>query len=540
METPVKKVICQYCFYTWIILGLAGCSSVETKPITTTKVKNVILVIGDGMGPQQLGLLLSYARQAPNGVLKQRTTSLDRMMNEGRLGISLTYPNNALVVDSAASATQLATGKFAGSEMIGVDKNGNKQETIIDKAKRLGKATGLISDTRITHATPAAFAAHETHRSLENNIAEDLLTTHADVMLSGGLNSWIPKQANDKNSSIYKQVSALTDNAYPFTSTRKDDKNLLTTAQQQGYTLVFNKQQLLGSGSKTLGLFANSLMANGIVETEERAKPEHTQPTLKEMTEKALSILDSNNEGFFLMVEAGQIDMAAHRNDTGLMLHEMLKFDETLNTILDWAKGRQDTLVVVTADHETGGFGFSYSGVNIPKPRQLSGDAFGHGMLFKPDFNFGNPEVLDKLYAQRLSYEDIFKQFDALPKAQQTALTLVELVNRYTEFKISEQQAKKILATEDNPLYQAGHQYLGLKTVPKMDVNGEFFPYQKDNRQNLLARAVASSQQVVWATGTHTSTPVYVFVTGTDQSMQPFTKILHHTLLGQLLYDALR
>ena len=176
---------------------------------------------------------------------------------------------------------------------------------------------------------------------------------------------------------------------------------------------------------------------------------------------------------------------------------------------------------------------------NIPKPHQLPGAAFADGTLFKPNFNFGNPEVLDKLYAQQLSYHDIFAQFDALPKELQTPLKLTELVNRNTEFKITEAQAGKILTTEMNPLYRAGHISLGEKTVPKMEVNGAFFVYQKENRENLLAQAVSSSQQVVWATGTHTSTPVYVFVQGPERTLRPFTKILHHTQVGQLAIDAL-
>ena len=239
------------------------------------------------------------------------------------------------------------------------------------------------------------------------------------------------------------------------------------------------------------------------------------------------------------MIEAGQIDWAAHRNDTGLLLHEMLKFNDTLNTVLDWAANRQDTLIIVTADHETGGFGFSYSGENIPAPHQLPGGAFSDGALFQPNFNFGNPVVLDKLYAQRLSYHDIFAQFDALPKELQTPTKLTELVNRYTEFKITEAQARTILTTEKNPFFRAGHISLSEKTVPKMEVNGAFFVNQKENRENLLAQAVATSQQVVWATGAHTSTPVYVFVSGPEQTLRPFAKILHHTQLGQMAIDAL-
>jgi alkaline phosphatase len=170
----------------------------------------------------------------------------------------------------------------------------------------------------------------------------------------------------------------------------------------------------------------------------------------------------------------------------------------------------------------------------------LPGSGFAHGELFQPNFNFGSPEVLDRIHAQQLSYHDIFSRFDKLPKDQQTPLKLTELVNRYTEFKITEPQAVKILATEANPLYREGHASLSKKIVPKIEVNGEFFVYQNENRENLLAQAVAASQQVVWSTGTHTSTPVFVFVKGEEQTIRPFAKILHHTQLGQLMIDALK
>jgi alkaline phosphatase len=529
----IKNVICA------VVLLLTGCTAVETVKPAQAKPKNVIMIIGDGMGPQQVGLLLSYARQAPHSVIADRTTAFDRMLEQGRLGISLTHPDNALVTDSAASATQLATGHMAGAEMIGLDKDGNRQETLVEKAKRIGKATGLVSDTRITHATPAAFAAHQTHRSLENEIAEDLLNAESDVMLSAGLNYWIPKQANDHQSPLYQELVKLTENSYPIRSKRKDNKNLLSMAQQKGYGLAFNKTQLEQANGKTLGLFAGSEIQNGIIETQLKDSAERVQPTLKEMSAKALELLGKNERGFFLMIEAGQIDWASHHNDTGLLLHEMLRLNETLHTVLDWAKNRNDTLIIVTADHETGGFGFSYSAAGIPAPRSLPGAYFKNGIKFAPGFNYGRPEILDKLYAQQRSYHDIFAEFDDFPAKQQTAAMLAGLVNRYSEFKISEAQAIKILSTETNPYHQPGHSALGLKEVPKMAVNDAFFVYHKENRENLLARAVSAGQQAVWSTGTHTSTPVYVFVTGPDLAAQPFTKILHHSQIGKLAIDAL-
>ena len=217
----------------------------------------------------------------------------------------------------------------------------------------------------------------------------------------------------------------------------------------------------------------------------------------------------------------------------------MLRINETLNYVLDWLQNRRDTLLIVTADHETGGFGFSYSAAGIPEPSYLPGEYFADKALFKPGFNFGNPEILDRLYRQKLSYSDIFKHFDALPQAQRTADKLAHIVNSNTEFAITEAQARNILKTENNPFYSKGHQVLGLKTVPKMPSNGEFFPYQAENRENLLAQAVSGQQQAVWSTGTHTSTPVYVFIKGPQYLYPAFRKILHHTDIGRLAIESL-
>ena len=538
-----KKIVQLVVLSLVLVMVAAGCSSMQGhgNAPAAGKTKNVIMIIGDGMGPEQVGLLLSYARQAPNTVIKERRTAFDRIMDDGGvMGFSQTYPNDALVVDSAASGTQLATGQFAGSEMIGADKDGNPVETVLEKAIKTGKSTGLISDTRLTHATPAAFASHQPHRSMENEIAVEMLNAGPDVMLSGGLRHWIPKAANDKESAVRKALEQMTQGSVKIKSKRKDNRNLLQEARDKGYALAFNRSQMETAEGKLLGLFAYSALQDGIKVTHSQDSPDRTIPTLKEMSAKALQVLSKNDKGFFLMIEAGLIDWAAHYNDTGLMLHEMVRINETLDYVLDWAKNRDDTLIIVTADHTTGGFGLSYSATDLPQGRRLPGSLF-EGREFKPGFNFGDPAVLDKIYNQKLSYGDIFYgKFDSLPKEEQTPARLAAIVNEYTEFAITEAQATAILATEDNPLFVEGHKYLGSKVVPKMGPTGAFFVYQTDdNRQNLLAREVAAAQMVVWNTGSHTATPVLVFAKGSPEAMAPFGSVLHHTQLGQYAIDAI-
>jgi hypothetical protein len=118
-------------------------------------IRNIILMIGDGMGPQEVNLLMLYARYAASSQVPDRTAAIERLYNAGDIGVVRTEPHGAMVVDSAAAATQLATGQYAGSEMIGLNFRGERAETIVEVAHRMGKSAGLVTNTRITHATPA-------------------------------------------------------------------------------------------------------------------------------------------------------------------------------------------------------------------------------------------------------------------------------------------------------------------------------------------------------------------------------------------------
>ena len=201
-------------------------------------------------------------------------------------------------------------------------------------------------------ATPAGFASHQTHRSKQDKIAVDLIDAEVDVMLGGGLAWWIPQEANDPDSETYRRLAKRTGETIEIRSKRRDSRDLFEEAGAGGLALCFNRTQLeQASGDRLLGLFARDILMNGIRETRTKEDPGRTIPTLREMTEKALHVLSRNPNGFFLVVEAGLIDWAGHDHDTGTLLHEMLKFDETVALVHEWAQGRKDTLVLVTADH---------------------------------------------------------------------------------------------------------------------------------------------------------------------------------------------
>ncbi len=515
----------------------AGVSSkIQQSPRQT--VKNLILMIGDGMGPQQVGLLQEYARRAANSVYRDQggLTAMAKFADAGYVGLASTSPADTLVTDSACSSSQLAAGVSSGNEMIGLDQFGNPVETILEKAKRMGKATGLVSDTRISHATPAAFASHQRHRSLENEVAEQMLTGgNVDVMLSGGLRHWLPQSVNT-DAALQAEIGNLIDEPQMrLQSARRDERNLLQQAKDRGYELAFNREQLRRAQSdKVLGLFASSAMLNAITYQRQELPIE---PSLADMTLKALEILSRDPDGFFLMVEGGQIDWAGHDNDAGLLLHEMLKFDEAIAAVYQWVKNRTDTLVVITADHETGGFGFSYSRYRLPEAKKLNSPLFAEHP-YRPDFNFGSTDILDKLYNQKKSFGEIWQQArdgGAPPSVD----SLVAAVNDNSDFKITPDQAREIIQLEVNEYRQPGHKFLDTEFFPKVHDFKEFYVYGDNIHRDLIGRQLGKAQNVVWATGTHTHTPVPVIAWGPESVSRQFSTMAHHTQVGNWMIQAL-
>lgn len=553
MAIKLNKTLCAVMVSVALLAGCNNDNGINTSVPTTTEqpttdsgtnqavtsAKNVIMIIGDGMGPGQVGLLEEYATRAPNSIYAGRPTAMSTFSNEGVMGLSANGPHGSLVVDSACSASQLATGVASGSEMIGLDSNGNPVETILEKAKAMGKATGLVSDTRLTHATPASFAAHLPHRSLENEIADQMLnTTAVDVMLSGGIRHWIPQGVNS-DEAIKAQLAAQIDEpSIRIKSKRKDDRNLLTEAADHGYALAFNREDLAAAqGEKVLGLFSYSGMMNGIAYTQNKDSEQRVQPSLKEMTVKALDILSADPEGFFLMIEGGQIDWAGHNNDASTMLHELIKFDEAVQAVYDWVKDRDDTLVLITADHETGSFGFSYSRMDLPEAKPLEGTAF-QDRQYKPNFNFGDLSILDKLYQQKQDFYGIWDEASVGGEFP-TPQSMMSAINNNSDFKVTIEEAEQILEREHNEYYVADHSYLSATDFPKISDFKEFYVYADEVHLDLIGRKLAKNQNIVWGTGTHTHTPVQVVAWGADSVIKPFSSYLHHTKVGELAINAM-
>lgn len=487
----IKKSIFHTSATSLSLLLLLSCSTTPSPLPQVSgdkKVKNIIFLIGDGMGPQQLALLELYTQYAHGA--KYRHSAMDRLRRSGVTTLMQQRPAQNLVIDSACSATQMATGVEALSEVIGLGPDGKSAETILEKAVKMGKSTGLVSDTRLTHATPASFAAHVPHRSMENEIAMQMIHSKANILFSGGLRHFIPQSQKG--------------------SKRKDDINLLDQAKKLGYDVALNKSQMQKSDSThILGLFTSSGMPDGIENTQTENLSTRQIPTLTEMTLKALEVLEKNPEGFFLMVEGGQIDWASHANDAGWLLHEMLKFDKTVKVVMDWAKNRDDTLIVLTADHETGSFGLSYHPHNPPKAQDVPADD-GQKMHYAPGFNFGRYNQLDLLYRQKMPLKDIMEKFTAQNKSQQTVPNFITWVKEQTSITLSDQEAKEALAVEKNQIYDANNSDRNQKIWSKIADFDSYYVYGDYRSSATLSRQLSIYQNTVWGTGTHTSTLIPV------------------------------
>ena len=284
---------------------------VEDRPI-----KNVIFIIGDGTGLVQL-TSGQYSLVGAEGLLHLQTMPVT--------GIVKTYSANGLITDSAAGATAYSCGVKTDNGKIAQLPDETECKTILELAEEKGLSTGVVSTSGVTHATPASYAAHVRSRGMQAEIASDYLEADMEVILGGGWEYFVPSDESG--------------------SEREDDRNLIEEFKSKGYEHVDSKSALESSESdKLLGLFSPGGMPS-----------EDRTPTLAEMSSKAIDILSQNNDGFFLMIEGSQIDWGGHDNDTEYVLREVKDFDAMVKQVLDFAKEDGETLVVLTADHETGG-----------------------------------------------------------------------------------------------------------------------------------------------------------------------------------------
>ncbi len=278
------------------------------------KPKNIIILIGDGMGINYVGASLL---KDPNSPFKEFKT----------IGLSITCSADKLITDSAAGATAIATGYLTNNKYVAVDTLGNPLYTIFEHAEKLGLSTGVVVTASIAHATPGAFLGHSISRYDQNLIASQMVEQNFDVIIGGGLKYFLPKSLSGE---------------------REDNRNLMDDLKLKEYSLPKNYSEL-NSLPESITNFYALLEMDGLPESSKR------NYSLGDLTKTALNHLKIDKDGFVLMIEGSQIDWAGHDRKSKELLDEMEDFSAAVTEALNFAKKDGNTLIVITSDHETGG-----------------------------------------------------------------------------------------------------------------------------------------------------------------------------------------
>lgn len=423
--------------------------------------KYVFYFIGDGLGASQ--------RQFTEFFLRETTGDQSRklLMNTFEVaGVNTTYCADTLITDSAAAGTALASGVKTNKGVVGQDVSGKNVTTLTEAARDKGMKTGLVTTTRLTHATPAAFAAHNPSRNNENEIAEDLLNSNVDFLAGGGIRHFIPQTLRiEKGDAVGSTIK----------SKRQDDKDLIQGFEKKGYTTFvgmagakeFNAADF-SRQDKVFSAFTYTHLPYDI----ERRNQYPEVPSLSAMTGAAIKVLSKGDKGFFLMVEGGRIDHACHANDATGAIYDTLAFDEAIQTAFDFYQAHpKETLIVVVGDHETGGMG-------------LGMDSMG----YKLD--------MSALAAARVSVEDTLAYGSGQYKGDRIAYKTF-LAESFALGNLSETEAARL-----EKAFDAADQ-------------GQTMGYYKVNPAALTAaRLLSERANINWTTTIHTATMIPMSATG--------------------------
>ena len=361
------------------MLALLFATSCNNNVAEKPQVKNVIYLIGDGMGFGAVSSLL---------LSEDSVTGFEQAPV---IGLSETCSANNYVTDSPAGGTALACGVRTKNGYLGVDPEGKPLTSILRKAQAMGKRSGIVVNTVLTEATPAAFYAGVTSRSMSFDIAKQFTESGVDVAIGAGLEPFI------KRPDSLDLTATLINKGYDV---HLDWKTVLGTTSKKfvGILPMGDVHRRNESGNTTAGAADGAevcLAAKLAASSEENGDTTRlSEPTvyLEKATAKALEVLSNDNrQGFFLMIESAIIDGYGHNNDSEGMIEEMKEFDNTLRQLVAYVNQHPETLLVVTADHETGGTGVSYKSYEVGSttPVQLSFSTKGHTGTVVPVFAYG-------------------------------------------------------------------------------------------------------------------------------------------------------
>jgi alkaline phosphatase len=313
----------------------------KTDKFSPNKIKNIILLIGDGMGVAQI-----YAGYTVN----KGKLNIERASS---IGFSKTQSANKYITDSGAGATAISTGCKTNNYSIGLDKDGKPRETILETAEKNGLSTGLVVTSSVTHATPAAFISHISSRNSEDSIALCYPSSGIDIFIGGGRN---------------------------YFENRLDKLNLSDSLRKEGYLIVYDLKSIDTASHNNIGCLAANI-----------AMPTYNQGRgdfLPQAVDISLKKLNRNKNGFFIMIEGSQIDWACHNRDLSYLTSEIIDFDKAIGVAFDFADANPGTLVIVTADHETMGLALTGGDILNGKVEGVFGANYHTGVMV-PVFAYG-------------------------------------------------------------------------------------------------------------------------------------------------------
>ncbi|MFJ5714548.1 alkaline phosphatase [Neobacillus sp. NPDC093127] len=384
------------------------------------KVKNVIFLIGDGMGFSYTTGLRYFNHASQNGIMTP--TIFDQYFVGSQSTYSLDRESN--ITDSAAAGTALATGYKTYNGALGLNIDKQAVPTVLEYAKFRGKSTGLVGTSQINHATLAAFASHIESREQYDQIADDYLDERIegnlkiDVLLGGGTSYFV---RNDRN-----LVEEFVKNRFGYVSNLQE--------------LVANKKEQL------LGLFAP-------VELPKQIDRDSTVPSLSQMTQAAIQRLQQNPNGFFLLVEGSQIDWAGHDNDIVGAMSEIKDFEAAFKTAIQFAFNREDTIVIATADHSTGGMSIDRNDNYRWNPSVIKSITSTPSVIARRLHDTKDMNILTHHMPFSLHEEDLKTIKSTLEMEEEhSRQTLIDIINHYS----STGWTTKGHTGEDVPVYAYG------------------------------------------------------------------------------------
>jgi alkaline phosphatase len=317
-----------------VAFAFAGCSSPGGAPAEATQApKNIIIMFADGVASTQW----DFGRYSSRVLRQQPFATTDVVFRDGTLGLLATSPHGAYITDSAAAASAMSIGAKVENGSVSVTPDGKPGRTVMQAAKAAGKRIGLVTTATVYDATPAAFSLNAKSRRDSQALVDQYLALEPDVLMGGGADYFLPAGSPGGK--------------------RKDGRDIIAAFRAKGHQVARNSAELkAAAGAKLLALFADEDMDF------ELDRDPAQEPTTAEMAAAALRALSQQSpKGFVLLVENENTDTAGHVNDAASLMRALWAFDDAVKVALDFQRRNPDTLVIVTGDHETGGFSPTYA-----------------------------------------------------------------------------------------------------------------------------------------------------------------------------------